>query len=372
MGAANKTATTVNDEIERGAEAPVRPRTKSGFIIGPVIDSIFIIGAPLTGVALAVPLFLLSKEECTTSFFGKSIDLRDAFIFSFISAHLVLVFFRSHANPKIFWTHPLRFTVVPLAVLVAAASSIWVASFAGVLVIWWDVYHSSLQTFGFGRIYDSKQGNNPSAGRTLDIGMNLFLYLGPVLAGAQFAKHVGLSTSHFAFLDPTESPWRELVLQQAPNFLRGNQRYLTIAVLATGIPFLMYYIYSYWRLYRQGYKVSFQKVSLMVITGCVSTYFWGFRSFMDAFWVMNFFHALQYFAIVYHTEGSNLARLFRLDRLAHGAAIALLWIVSLTFVYGFWANMCAAGAWLTSAVLTVSLMHFWYDSFIWSVKKKQV
>jgi hypothetical protein len=372
MGAASQTATTANYQVERASEVRERPRTKSGFIIGPVIDSLFIIGAPLMGVALAFPLFLLPKETCTTSLLGRPVDLREAFLFSFISAHLVLVFFRSHANPKIFWTHPLRFTVVPLTLLVAAASSIWIASLAGVLVVWWDVYHSSLQTFGFGRIYDAKQGNNPNAGRTLDIGMNLFLYLGPVLAGAQFARHVGVSTEHFAFLEPTESPWRQLVLQQAPDFLLGNQRYLTIAVLATGIPFLVYYVSSYWRLYRQGYKVSFQKVSLMVITGCVSTYFWGFRSFMDAFWVMNFFHALQYFTIVFYSEGGNLARLFRVDRLAYGAAMAFAWIVGLTFVYGFWANMCAAGTWLTSAVLTVALMHFWYDSFIWSVKKKQV
>ena len=38
-----------------------------------------------------------------------------------------------------------------------------------------------------------------------------------------------------------------------------------------------------------------------MITGCVSIYAWGFRSFIDAFWVMNFFHALQYFAIVLFT-----------------------------------------------------------------------
>ena len=60
----------------------------------------------------------------------------------------------------------------------------------GVLAVWWDVYHSSLQTFGFGRIYDAKVKNNPTTGRRLDYWMNLFLYLGPVLAGAHFADHI--------------------------------------------------------------------------------------------------------------------------------------------------------------------------------------
>jgi hypothetical protein len=33
-----------------------------------------------------------------------------------------------------------------------------------VLVVWWDVVHSSLQTFGLGRIYDARRGNPPALG----------------------------------------------------------------------------------------------------------------------------------------------------------------------------------------------------------------
>jgi hypothetical protein len=36
------------------------------------------------------------------------------FIGVFIHAHLVIVFFRSHANPKIFKQHRFRFILVPL------------------------------------------------------------------------------------------------------------------------------------------------------------------------------------------------------------------------------------------------------------------
>lgn len=352
--------------------APSRPRTKSGFIIGPVADSVFIIGAPLVAVLIAGPSYWLPKDMFSTKIQGGTVDLRNAFIISFVAAHLVLVFFRSHGNANIFWTHPIRFTVVPLALLVAAASSRWILACAGVVAVWWDVYHSSLQTFGFGRIYDAKQGNSPDAGRKLDIGINLFLYLGPVLAGAQFARHITNSADSFAFLKTTESPWRDLIFQQAPTFLNGNQRYLTIAVLSLGLPFLCYYLLSYYRLYRQGYHVSWQKVSLLIITGCVSTYFWGFRSFIDAFWVMNFFHAWQYFAIVFFAEGKNLARLFRVDRFPVGPALVMVWVVALTFMYGYWSFIYAHRSWFGSAVVTVSIMHFWYDSFIWSVRRKQV
>jgi hypothetical protein len=251
-------------------------------------------------------------------------------------------------------------------------SSFWIFGLVGVLGVWWDVYHSSLQTFGFGRIYDAKRGNHPDAGRKLDIAMNLFLYLGPVLAGAQFAQHIRNSLVGFDFLQVGESPFRELVLQKAPDVLTGNQRYLTMAVLGLGIPFLVYYVAAYYHLARQGYRVSWQKVSLLVITGSVSIYVWGFRSFINAFWVMNVFHALQYFAIVFHTEKNNLARLFRVERLALGAGMVLVWIVALTFTYGFWAAQYANGVWTLATVQTVAIMHFWYDSFIWSVRKKQV
>ena len=143
-------------------------------------------------------------------------------------------------------------------------------------------------------------------------------------------------------------------------------------MLSLGLPFLCYYLLSYYRLYRQGYHVSWQKVSLLIITGCVSTYFWGFRSFIDAFWVMNFFHAWQYFAIVFFAEGKNLARLFRVDRFPVGTALVMVWVVALTFMYGYWSIIYAHRSWFGSAVITVSIMHFWYDSFIWSVRRKQV
>jgi hypothetical protein len=89
--------------LERAAaEADARPRPKSGFIIGPLADSVFIIGAPLLALLVALPLFMLPESVCQAPILGKPVDLRQAFLISFIMAHLVLVFFRSHANASIF------------------------------------------------------------------------------------------------------------------------------------------------------------------------------------------------------------------------------------------------------------------------------
>jgi hypothetical protein len=349
------------------------PAKKSGFIIGPVCDSVLIIGAPILAVLIVIPLFGLPKSEVFAyPIYGVVRDLRQVFISSFIAAHLVLVYFRSHANINIFRTHPFSFTVVPAALLVATVLSPWVMGIAGVVAIWWDVYHSSMQTFGFGRIYDAKQGNNSVVGRNLDYWMNLVLYAGPVLAGAHFMDHVEQSRRQLLFLEANHSLIGDLLLEKTPDFLQRHQGLLTVAILSIGLPFAVYYLYSYYRLYKQGYFVSWQKVALFLITGTVSIYVWGFHSFLDAFFVMNFFHALQYFTIVWFAEQQNLTRVFRLDHFSFGKGLALLWIVLFCFLYGFWAGYHVTGVWGAGLAVTTVIMHFWYDGFIWSVRKRQI
>lgn len=348
------------------------PGVRSGFIIGPVSDALFIIGAPLLALGLAIPLFALPAAAFQWPIMGQKADIRQVFILAFIEAHLVLVYFRSHGNVNIFRAYPLRFTVVPIALVVATVWSPYLFEIIALIAIWWDVYHSSLQTFGFGRIYDAKLKNAPTAGRRLDYWMSLFLYTGPVLAGAHFVDHLNLGRAELGLFAMSPTLFSDLLCRRAPDFFSRNQVYLAAAVLGTGVPFLAYYLYSYRRLEREGYRVSWQKVWLYIITGSVSIYVWGFRSFFDAFWVMNFFHALQYFAIVSFTERQNLSRLFRVDRIPYGGVLASVWTVTLCLLYGLWVGRQLSGSWTASLVLTTSIMHFWYDGFIWSVKKKQV
>ena len=105
---------------------------------------------------------------------------------------------------------------------------------------------------------------------------------------------------------------------------------------------------------------------------------WGFNSFGQAFLIMNVFHAVQYFAIVWWAERVSIERAFRL----HGRAIARFlvpWLFVLSaLLYGFWIGWgyeywAGRAAWvLLSVVNTVAIMHFWYDGFVWSVRKRQV
>jgi hypothetical protein len=325
------------------------------FILSPVLA--FVLGGFVSGSQIAQRPLMLGG--------GYSDTLANFLIGTFIMAHLFIVFFRSHLNRSIFATHPWRFTVVPLVLFTAMNLSAWVAVSVAVLATWWDVYHSSLQTFGIGRIYDMKRGNDAYVGRRLDRWLNLYLYAGPILAGATLMNHVDDFES-FRQVDA-------IFFSSIPALVESHTRYLTWAVLGTGIPFGLYYLYSYWRFARQGYVVSYQKVALLASTGVVSIYTWGFNTFGEAFFIMNFFHAWQYFAIVWWSEKRNLLHRLHLDHVAWGSAAMLLLFLLIAFGYGYCAEtMDDRSAIFFNLVIVVAVMHFWYDGFIWSVRRKQV
>ena len=338
---------------------------RSGYIVSPLYDWIFFIAAPL--IALALGLLLVgSPMEQTSAVFDHEKSWVEYGIGVFVLAHLVIVIFRSHLNPKIFSAHPWRFTLIPAVLFAAMMTSNWILISCAVLATFWDVYHSGMQTFGLGRIYDARAGNQPQMGRRLDWILNIYLYAGPIAAGATLLDHVD---DFYAFEDVGA-----VFFTAVPAFTRSNAHYLSAAVIATGIPFIIFYLWSYWRFRQSGYQVSPQKVFLLLSTAACSIYAWGFNPFGMAFFIMNFFHAWQYFAIVWWAENGNLSRVLGCEGRAWGKWATLFTIVVFGLSYGAFAEGADVGthSWLFALFLLISLMHFWYDGFIWSVARKQV
>ena len=347
----------------------VADRTKAlsnrGFIVAPVYDVVFFIGAPLLALLLGL-MIADTPIDRDSAAFGYDKSWVDFGIGVFIFAHLVIVIFRSHLNPKIYRLYRARFTVVPLVLFVAMLNSSWVLVSCSVLATFWDVYHSGMQTFGLGRIYDMRAGNDPRRGRRLDQILNLFLYAGPIAAGATLMDHV----EDFHEFREVGS----VFFTSIPAYTQSNAQYLSIAVIVSGTAFLIYYLHAYWRLSRDGYRISRQKVALLASTAICSIYAWGFNPFGMAFFIMNFFHALQYFAIVWWAENGNMARVLGLEGRRWGRGAALVLLLGVGVGYGLLAEMHDGDGttWLFSLFLVVSLMHFWYDGFVWSVGRKQV
>lgn len=336
------------------------------YIIKPVYDWVFFLAPPLAALLLG---YFISG----TDFADEAFELHDqAFTWSslaigtFIHAHLFAVFFRSHGNKDVRRLHPVRFLVVPVLLFAAMLSSPWIIISVSVLATFWDVYHSGMQTFGFARIYDKKAGNDAEVGRRLDQILNQFLYAGPIVAGATMMDH-------FEDFYEYNEIRVDTFFSKVPVFMEGNQKYFMWAILGAGALFLVFYLYKYIQFARQGHTVSWQKVFLLMSTGACSIYTWGFNSWGEAFFIMNLFHALQYFGLVWASENRNMTKMLRLDKFLGGKFVTLLLFLGITMAYGYWVQiMDASVTHLWALTLVVAIMHFWYDGFIWSVRKKQV
>jgi hypothetical protein len=364
-------ASTTSGAI-RDRQAPARPGhvvlpspPRSGFIAGRAYDLLLFLLPPTYALVLGIAISGTAFADRSVRFYGQQISLAALAVGVLVHAHLFAVVFRSHADRQVFRRHPVRFAVVPLVLFTAMVSSSWVIVSASVLATFWDVYHSGAQTFGFARIYDVRRGNDPAVGRRLDWWLNQILYAGPIVGGAVMLAHFG----DFREFDSVGATFFDAV----PVFMEGHQRIFTWCILGGGTAFLVFYVAAYVRLARRGYRISPQKVFLLTTTGACSIYTWGFNSFGQAFFIMNLFHAVQYFGIVWWAEKKNLLRLFRVEgsRLAVPVAVGLF--LALPVGYGVFAMAVDTGvASLWAITLVVSLMHFWYDGFVWSVRRHEV
>ncbi len=336
--------------------------------MGPGYDWLFFLSAPVLALCLGITISNTALTNHVYVFWGREVTWSSLLIGTLVHAHLVIVFFRSHGNPHIFRRYRLHFLLVPGLLYAAMMLSPWLLVAASVLTTLWDVYHSSLQTFGFARIYDRQCGNDPALGRRLDWWLNLLLYAGPILAGATMMDHV----QDFGKFEKFEDVG-SIFFASIPGVMERHQPVLSWVLLVLGSAFLVYYVVAYRALAKQGYQVSFLKVYLLLSTGFCSIYTWGFNSWGEAFLIMNFFHALQYFGLVWASEHQRMIKLFRVQHLPHGEAIAACLFVGLAFAYGYGVEALSIDiTWLWGLTILVSIMHFWYDGFIWSVSQRQV
>jgi hypothetical protein len=84
---------------------------------------------------------------------------------------------------------------------------------------------------------------------------------------------------------------------------------------------------------------------------------------------------VQYLAFVWAQEGqrlrARLAAVGRAGRWLSRRRAGLTLFLGVMGAYGLWAQLVSAHlSWCVTIV--ISLMHFWYDGFIWSVRRGEV
>ena len=364
-------AVAVNAALEPAARQATQAqveRPDSGFIATRLYDAIFFIGAPLLALLLVESVAVWPWARESQVLLGVEQYPVPFFILIWTHAHLAAVFFRSHGNAGIFVQHKFAFIGVPLILFASFMASDWVILTGFVIAVFWATYHIGMQNFGLTRIYDVRWGNAPEQGRTLDFWLHQFINLGPFLVGLSLLP----SLSSFRHFD--DVGWHapgEWVSKYG-----AVHGFLTPTVLIAAFFFSLYYVYAYSQLMKQGYRLCPQKIALLATTAVTSIVAWGFLTPWKAFFVMNFFHALQYFALVWWVEKRNLRRLLRVENLAAGRWLSLLGFAAIVAAFGVgyrqYGNDYTTLRWAASFALVVALMHYWYDGFVWSVRKREV
>lgn len=327
---------------------------------GPWLDATMLWGAPLL-VLVALGAWLKASEFLVTE--GSHDPAIYAFFFATLITygHLVAVVPRAYLNQDVFETHRFRLTVVPMALIATLVISPTAFIIAGIVAFFWDVHHSAMQTFGFARIYDFKAGNDRNALRRTDLAINWLLYVGPIFVGASFLLHADM-LRRFADTPLT-------VLASAPGYLESEQSWISLAALLVWGVAIVWAAINYRKAMAEGYKPPAHKIALIAVTGVVTFLAWGFLPPLIAFATINIHHALQYYVIVWLQEGKRISSFTRLGRRAAFATF-LLFTAIVALGYDF-ATRMDSYLWLVP-FLACSLLHFWYDSFVWSVRKKTV
>jgi hypothetical protein len=142
-------------------------------------------------------------------------------------------------------------------------------------------------------------------------------------------------------------------------------------VMLIGGTYVVFYCAYYVHLFKRGYIVSWQKYTMLVITAVFNIVACGTLHAGVAYFINELYHAAQYLVFVWFYERKNMSNLT--VRSVYKKLVLACAVIA-TFAAGCWMYLSAGGDSLLGVciVLTCLLMHYWWDGFIWSVRRKQV
>ncbi len=330
---------------------------------------------------LIVPILLILARHWLTP---EQIHLS---VISFASlGHHLPGFMRAYGDRELFRRFYWRFLLTPLLVFALALLFTPPAALASALhlpwkhlhgleliLLFWGTWHGLMQTYGFMRIYDVKMGVNDRRAARLDHWLCLTMFA----AGVVFsdARVFGIANAI----------WQSGLPLFGPEWLRT----VRIAVGAAGIATMLAYLWQIVSRWRRNEPICWIKLLLAASTGWF--YWYSGRlstNLLIGIAMFEIFHAVQYYAIVWiynrrlmQKAGDRfglLGFLFR-DRwsmlgiyLALIAAYSSIQFFSVDVnEYVFSTRNTDAHQWLMALFVTSSMLHFYFDGFIWQVSERK-
>ncbi|PYL66431.1 MAG: hypothetical protein DMF20_06650, partial [Verrucomicrobia bacterium] len=259
-----------------------------------------------------------------------------------------------------------RFILAPLFLLAVCTAFFW-WDLKGILLVvfFWGVWHGLMQTYGFCRIYDAKTGTFDALTRRLDFAMCIIW----------FATAVALSPYRLSdTLDTYYMCGGPFI--PASIIHHSQQLILLVAIVVSGL-----FILHFGRMWLVGHRPNPVKLALLV----TSIAFWWYCNNLVANIIVGIalfevFHDVQYLSLVWIynrnrvEKDSNIGGFMRFVFRRSGSLIGLY--VGLVFAYGSVAYFNAHLGMenikriLTGVVTASTLLHFYYDGFIWKVRER--
>ena len=345
--------------FSRPQTVPVGPVSASGrklWILDSWRDLILYVGTPL----LLVPAFALAQARWSP---------QD--IYLFVAAfgamgHHLPGMIRAYGDRALFERFKWRFVFAPLFLLAVCTAFFW-WDLKGILLIvfFWGVWHGLMQTYGFCRIYDAKTGTFDALTRRLDFTMCVIW----------FATAVALSP--YRLSDTLDTYYMCGGLFIPPSVVHHGQQLILLAAIAVSVLFLVHFL----RMWIIGHRPNPVKVALLI----TSIAFWWYcnnlvANILVGIALFEVFHDVQYLSLVWIynrnrvEKDSNIGGFMRFVFRRSGSLIGLY--VGLVLAYGSVSyinahiGMDTMKRILTGVVTASTLLHFYYDGFIWKVRER--
>src|SRR6058998_3507469 len=335
---------------------PATAARRKVWILSSWRDLVLYVGTPL----LLIPAFALAQAKWSP---------QD--IYLFVAAfgamgHHLPGMIRAYGDRALFERFKWRFIFAPLFLLAVCTAFFW-WDLKGILLIvfFWGVWHGLMQTYGFCRIYDAKTGTFDALTRRLDFAMCVIW----------FATAVALSP--YRLSDTLETYYVCGGPFIPPSVVRLGQGLILLLAVAVSVLFVAHFC----RLWIIGKRPNPVKVALLI----TSIAFWWYcnnlvANILVGIALFEVFHDVQYLSLVWIynrnrvEKDSNIGGFMRFVFRRSGSLMGLY--VGLVFAYGSLAyinghlGIDTVKRILTGVVTASTLLHFYYDGFIWKVRER--
>lgn len=358
--------------------SPIPPAAaaRRTWIVSPVWDLFYLVLTPL----LIVPAVLVVVRRWASP---EQVYLA---VISFASlGHHLPGFMRAYGDRELFLRYRRRFLLAPplvfaLALLftppreIASALRLPWTHLHGLelILLLWGTWHGLMQTYGFMRIYDIRRGENDRRAARLDYALCLAIFVG------------GVVFSDTRMFSLAGAMWQTGLPLYGPSAL-NNLRWM-IGLLSAGVAAA--YLWDALARRRRGAPINGAKLLLAAVTGWIWWYCGRLSTnLLIGVAMFEIYHAVQYNAIVWIYNRRLLTRagdrfgplgfVFR-DRLtmlgvylgAIAAYSSIRFFTAQPDDRMFSGDLANAHQWLIAAFVTSSVLHFYYDGFIWKVSER--